>query len=258
MKDRILYGFIIILVLLLIGSAWYNRHQQNKLYQKIEEGNKMIVDLDQLTKESDGKYTKLVDYFNTEKDLNQQLKEQNKDLYKLIKKQDEKLVMINNSVLSLEGKISEGFGNINEADTNLIDLELKYPNEENSFISWNGVVNRKNAFYSGSWEFGQLPIQLVLTETERGMWRSRLIGPDWLKVDSMEINSLPIPKIKEPSNFSLMLGGGYINSFDNNGVNAVSIGGGIRFKDHRLIINATTNKEIGFSYYYDIFKFNKK
>lgn len=65
MKDRILYGFIIVLILLLIGSAWYNRHQQNKLYQKIEEGNKMIVDLDQLTKESDGKYTKLVDYFNT-------------------------------------------------------------------------------------------------------------------------------------------------------------------------------------------------
>jgi len=258
MKDRILYILIITLIILLLGSTWYNRNQQNKLYQKIREGNEMIVELDELTKESDGHYTKLVDYFNTEKELNKQLKEQNKDLFKLIKKQDEKLVMINNNVLSLEGKISEGFGSINEKDTNLIDLKLRYPNEENSFISWDGFVNRNNAFYSGNWSFGELPLQIILTETDRGMWRSRLVGPDWLKVDSMEINSLPIPKIKEPSNLSLMLGGGYINSFDNNGVNGVSIGGGIRFKDHRLIINATTNKEIGFSYYYDIFKFNKK
>jgi hypothetical protein len=258
MKDRILYILIITLIILLLGSTWYNRNQQNKLYQKIREGNEMIVELDELTKESDGHYTKLVDYFNTEKELNKQLKEQNKDLFKLIKKQDEKLVMINNNVLSLEGKISEGFGSINEKDTNLIDLKLRYPNEENSFISWDGFVNRNNAFYSGNWSFGELPLQIILTETDRGMWRSRLVGPDWLKVDSMEINSLPIPKIKEPSNLSLMLGGGYINSFDNNGVNGVSIGGGIRFKDHRLIINVTTNKEIGFSYYYDIFKFNKK
>jgi len=48
-KDRILYGLIIILVLLLLGSAWYNRSQQNKLYQKIQEGNKMIVDMDKTT-----------------------------------------------------------------------------------------------------------------------------------------------------------------------------------------------------------------
>ena len=145
MKDRILYILIITLIILLLGSTWYNRNQQNKLYQKIREGNEMIVELDELTKESDGHYTKLVDYFNTEKELNKQLKEQNKDLFKLIKKQDEKLVMINNTVLSLEGKISEGFGSINEKDTNLIDLKLRYPNEENSFISWDGFVNRNNA-----------------------------------------------------------------------------------------------------------------
>jgi hypothetical protein len=258
MKDRILYGLIIILILLLLGSVWYSRHQQRELYQKIQEGNKMIIDADKTTKEGDGQYAKLVDYFNTEKELNQQLKNQNKELFDLIKKQDEKLLMINNTVISMKQEIAEGFGNINEEDTNLIDIKLTYPNEGDTFITWDGYVNRNNAFYSGNWEFGKLPLQVIMTETDRGLWKSRLVGPEWLLVDSIEVNSLPLPTIEKKSNFGLFLGGGYVNSFDPNGVNAVSIGGGIKFKDHRLLINATTNKEIGFSYYYDILNFKKK
>jgi hypothetical protein len=258
MKDRILYGLIIILILLLLGSVWYGRHQQRELYQKIQEGNKMIIDADKTTKEGDGQYAKLVDYFNTEKELNQQLKNQNKELFDLIKKQDEKLLMINNTVISMKQEIAEGFGNINEEDTNLIDIKLTYPNEGDTFITWDGYVNRNNAFYSGNWEFGKLPLQVIMTETDRGLWKSRLVGPEWLLVDSIEVNSLPLPTIEKKSNFGLFLGGGYVNSFDPNGVNSVSIGGGIKFKDHRLLINATTNKEIGFSYYYDILNFKKK
>lgn len=258
MKDKILYGLIIILVILLLGSTWYSRYEQKKLYQKIEEGNKIIVESDKTTKEDDGQYAKLVDYFNTEKELNQQLKSQNKELYNLIKKQDEKLLMINNTVISMKQELAEGFGNINEKDTNLIDLKLNYPSDGDSFITWNGYVNRNNAFYSGNWNFGKLPLQVVMTETDRGLWKSRLIGPDWLLVDSIEINSLPLPTIEEQGNLSLILGGGYIKSFDPNGINAVSIGGGVRFKDHKIIVNATTNREIGFSYYYNIFNFNKK
>lgn len=258
MKDRILYGLIIILILLLLVSVWYGRYQQKELYQKIQEGNKMIIDADKTTKEDDGQYAKLVDYFNTEKELNQQLKNQNKELFDLIKKQDEKLLMINNTVISMKQEMVEGFGSIDEKDTNLIDITLTYPNDEDTFITWEGYVNRNNAFYSGRWEFGKLPLQVIMTETDRGLWKSRLVGPDWLLVDSIEVNSLPLPTVEKKSNFGLFLGGGYINSFDPNGFNGVSVGAGIKFKDHRILINATTNKEIGFSYYYDILNFKKK
>jgi uncharacterized membrane-anchored protein YhcB (DUF1043 family) len=257
-KDNILYGLIIVLILLLIGGSWYMKNEQKKLYEEIQKGNKIILDMDKTTKEGDGQYTKLVDYFNTEKELNNQLKEQNKELYQLIKKQEEKLLMINNTVISLQGQLAEGFGSINEKDTNRIDLELKYPNEGDNFITWDGYVNRNNAYYSGEWKFGNLPLQIVLTETERGIWRSRLVGPKWLVVDSMEINSLPLPVLEKQSNFGLILGGGYINSFNPNGSNGVSVGAGLRFKNHNLIINGTTNQEIGFSYYYNIFNFKKK
>ena len=256
--NKVLHWVILVLVGLLIYQSWVSKREQNRLYEKIQEGNKMILELDQLTKENNGQYTKLVNYFNSEKDLKEQLKKENNELYNLIKKQDEKLLMINNTIISLEGKMSEGFGNINEKDTNLIDLKLNYPNDDKSFITWGGFVNRTNGFYSGNWEFGELPLQIVLTETDRGMWRSRLIGPEWLTVTSMEINSLPLPQIETPSNFGLLVGGGYINSFDPNGVNGLSVGTGVRFKDHYLLINGTTNREIGFNYYHNIFNFKRK
>lgn len=257
-KDNVLYGLIIFLILLLVGGAWYVKNEQEKMHKEIQMGNRIIVEMDKTTKESEGQYTRLVDYFNTQKELNQQLKNQNKDLYKLIKKQEESLIMVNNTVISLQGQLTEGFGNINQKDTNMIDLELKYPNEGDNFISWNGYVNRNNAFYSGEWSFGKLPLQIVLTETKRGMWKSRLIGPEWLVVDSMEINSLPLPTTEEKSDFDLLLGGGYISSFDSNRPNGISVGTGLRFKNHNIIINGTTNQEIGFNYYYNILNFKKK
>ena len=165
--------------------------------------------------------------------------------------------MLNNSILSLKGQINEGFGSVNQEDTNKIDIELNYPNDEDNFITWDGYVNKQSSFYKGEWRFGELPLQVIMTETNRGLWKSRLVGPKWLKVDSIEVNSLPLPIKEKKSNLSLILGGGYIKSFSDT-PNAVSIGAGIRFKDHKLIINGTTNQSVGFSYYYNIFNFNKK
>lgn len=256
--NKVLHWVILVLVGLLIYQSWVNKREQDRLYDKIQEGNKMILELDELTKESVGQYTKLVNYFNSEKDLKEQLKKENKDLYNLIKEQEEKLLMINSTIISLEGKLSEGFGSINEKDTNLIDLELNYPSNEDNFISWGGVINRNDGFYSGEWKFGELPLEVILTETERGMWRSRLIGPDWLTVKSMEINSLPLPQIEETPNFGLLVGGGYLNTFDPNGTNGLSVGAGVKFKNHYLMINGTTNREVGFNYYHNIFNFKRK
>jgi uncharacterized membrane-anchored protein YhcB (DUF1043 family) len=254
-KDNFFLGIILLLILVLIFGAWYFSLKQKKLYNQIHESNRLIIEMDKTVKEDDGQYSKLVNYFNTEKDLNNQLKEQNKSLYNLIKKQDEKLLMINNTVISLKNEVSEGFGNFNKIDTNLIDLKLKYPNEDDNFITWNGTINKNTTFYSGEWTFGKLPLQIILTETDRGMWKSRLIGPDWLLVDSMEINSLPFPTIDKPKNFSTLVGGGYVKSFNTSNTDAISVGFGLKFKNHNLILNGTTNKTIGFNYYYNVINF---
>lgn len=257
-KDILLIGLAAtIIILLLFGWFKYNQ-MQKELYDEIHSANKTIISMDKTTKESDGQYAKLVNYFNSEKDLNKQLKEQNEDLYKLIKKQDERLLMINNTIVTLEGKMTEGFGSINTKDTNRIDLKLNYPDEKNSFITWSGFVNRKTAFYKGEFSFGKLPLQIVMTETDRGIWKSRLIGPDWLIVDSMEINSLPLPTPEKQNNWGLLVGGGYLRSFNSNITNSFSIGLGAQYKKHTLLFDATTNQQVGVKYLYRIENFNKK
>jgi hypothetical protein len=248
---------VVIIILMLFGWVKYNQIQK-KLYDEINNGNKVILSMDKTTKESDGQYAKLVNYFNTEKDLNNQLKEQNGDLFKLIKKQDERLLMINNTIVTLEGKVTEGFGSVNKNDTNRIDLKLNYPDEKNSFITWNGFVNRKTAFYKGEFTFGKLPLQIVMTETDRGIWKSRLIGPEWLIVDSMDINSLPLPTPEKQSKWGLLLGGGFQGSFNQDIPNAVSLAFAVQYKKHMLMLDGNTNRQVGLKYLYRLENFKNK
>lgn len=259
-KDRITYGTILVLILLLIFSNCRYNKMQEKLYQEVQKGNKAIVEMDKTKKEADGQYAKLVDNFNTQRDLTKELKEQNKELYKQLKSNNERILMMNNSIVSLKGQIAEGFGQFDSIDSTTINLALKYPNETDWFINWEGSIDTKTAFYKGDWKFGRLPLQVVLTETERGIWNSRLIGPDWLLVDSIDVKALKpeeIVKPREKRNFGFMLGGGYIKSFNPNINDGVSIGTGLYYKNHSLLINGTTNMNVGFNYYYRFTSFKK-
>lgn len=257
-KDILLITLsVVIIILLLFGWVKYTQ-MQKELRDEMDSANKTILSMDKTTKERDGQYAKLVNYFNSEKDLNRQLKEQNEGLFTLIKKQNERLLMINNTIVTLEGKMTEGFGSINKDDTNKIDLKLDYPTTENSFISWNGFVNRKTAFYKGDFTFGRLPLQIVLTETERGIWKSRLIGPEWLIVDSMDINSLPLPTPEKVNNWGLFFGGGYQKSFNSNISDAFSLSFAAQYKRHMLMLDATTNMQLGLRYLYKVENFKKK
>lgn len=260
-KERVLYGIIIVLILWLIGSDWMNKRRQQSLLDEMQEQNKMIVQLDETTKEKDGQYAKLVNYFESDKSLMNELKEGNKELAKQIKKSDERILMLTSTVISLREEISQGNLVQDPDDSTVFDMALRYPNSEDPFIKWDGSIFTSTQTYKGKWSFGSLPLQVVLTETERGLWKSRLIGPEWLLVDSIEVNSLPPEDFSnkpEPSKWGIYLGGGYIKSFDQNMGDGLSIGTGINFKNHSLIINGGTNSTIGFNYYYKFSRFKRK
>jgi hypothetical protein len=256
MKDKFNTILLLILIIIIIFLGWRINSIKNTGEDAEDALKKSIIMNDSLTKEADGRYAKLVNYYNTEKDLKEQLKESNKDLYNVIKKENEKILSLTNAVLTLQGAVNEGFGRVNPKDSNKIDLALKYPDDKEPFINWNGSVDKKSAFYKGEWTFGKLPLQIVLTEESRGLWKSRLIGPEWLKVDSMSINSLP-PN-KELKNLQFFIGSGYIRSLSN-GPNSISVGGGLSIKGkHNFLLQATTNKELGISYFYNFQSKKKK
>jgi hypothetical protein len=257
LRENLTFIIILVLVAVILWMRWENQLAQKKLMEEVNSANRELVKLDKLKKESDGQYAKLVNYFSSQRELNQQLAEDNKDLSKLLKKQDERLLMINKSIISLEGAVSEGGVTVDPKDTSIINLSLKYPSSEEAFINWNGKIFSKTKSYLGEWSFGKLPLQIILTETSRGLWNSRLIGPSWLKVDSMQINSLPPDKIVsvEYQKVGFLLGGGYFKSFSQSQTDAFSITGGAYIKNHNLLVNLTSIGQVGVSY---VYRFNAK
>lgn len=260
MKDKFNSILLLILLVIIIFLGWRINTIQNANEDAQDALKKSIIMNDSLTKEADGRYAKLVNYYNTEKDLKNELKESNKELYNVIKKENERILSLTNAVITLQGVVNEGFANFDPNDSNKINLALKYPTDKEPFINWNGSIDKTSAFYKGEWTFGKLPLQIVLTEEKRGLWKSRLIGPEWLKVDSMTINSLPPKEFDDNQlkKLQFFVGGGYIRSLSN-GSNAISVGGGVSYKGHHnLLLQATTNQEVGLSYYYNFQKRKKK
>lgn len=254
----ILVAGLIVAVLLL---SWKIGLLRKGSQDDIIELRKSIIANDSLTKEKDGQYAKLVDYYKSEKDLKNELKESNKELYKTIKSENERILSLTKAVISLQGMMSEGFGQSNSIDTNKIDLKLKYPSEKDAFITWSGSVDKISSYYKGEWSFGRLPLQIVLTEEKRGLWKSRLVGPEWLKVDSMSINSLPAEEYTENKerNIQFLVGGSYNSNIVPMTMNSLGVGGGVNlYGNHNIILNLATNKTVGISYYYKFKKFKKR
>lgn len=243
---------IVILILLLVGAHFKNQFDRNKLNDQLDAANKHVLSLDIVKKEADGRYAKLVDNYQTEKQLNEKVSQVNKELCKDIKKKNEKILMLKEAIVTLESSKSNGEVTVNKQDSSVLDLVLNYPNPDSSFINWNGSISMLDYKYSGEWSFGKLPLQVILTETERGMWNSRLVGPKWLKVDSMQVNSLPkkdIADIKK-NTFGLMGGFGLSSSLDVNQGYAIRVGGGLYFNNEIVILNASTRNILGLEYYH--------
>jgi hypothetical protein len=259
-RQNFIFIGVIVLIFLLIVSHCENQKLKQDLKDQISQAQRDILAADRLKKDDDGQYSKLVNFFKTQKELNEQLKKQNIELYERITNQGERLLMINNSIISLKNKISQGDVEPDPVDSSIIKLDLKYPNSSESFINWNGKIHTKNLTYLGEWKFGKLPLQVILTETSKGMWSSKLIGPSWLLVDSMTVNSLPPDKIVKPieyTNLGLVFGGGFFKSLTTN-QGAISIGGGIYYKNNVLVLNAMSNNYVGLHYYYKFVKEKKK
>jgi uncharacterized membrane-anchored protein YhcB (DUF1043 family) len=247
-------------IAIIIFMAWKIRITQNNAMDQTDDLKKSILVLDKLQKERDGQYSKLVNYYASEKQLLNQLKADNLSLYKSIKKQDERLLSISNAVITLDSKIVKGFGEIDKKDTNKINFSLKYPDEKDPFIFWNGWVNKRTAAYEGNFSFGKLPISVVLTEESRGLWKSRIVGPEWLRVDSMNVNSLPPVEyaIEEPRKIQWLVGGNYSLSF-NYAPNSVGLNVGVNLYDsHSLIFGATTLNQVSLGYLFKIKSFKRR
>lgn len=259
-KDTIYRVIGAILITIIVLLLFKNCQLQRESSSEIEDLKKSIIASDKLTKEANGRYAKLVDYYSTQGDLMKELKESNKDLYKTIKKQDERLLSITSSIITLDKKVVQGFAQADPVDTNKLNLSLKYPDEKDPFVFWDGWVNKNTAAYKGTFSFGKLPIQVILTEESRGLWKSRIVGPEWLKVDSLSIKSIPPEEyaVVKPKNLQWLIGGSYVYNMNTNS-QGVGINFGLNlFDKHNVVLGANTLNQVSLGYMYKIKTFKRK
>jgi hypothetical protein len=256
--SKILFIIAAVIITILLLQLNGNKSASEK---ELIELRKSIIASDKLTKEADGRYTKLVNYYASESDLKNQLKDLNKDLYNTIKSQDERLMSITDAVITLESELTAGFGSIDTKDTSNVNLALQYPKKGDPFVFWNGKVNRYSAEYNGEFTFGKLPIQIVVTEESRGLWKHRIVGPDWLKVDSLKINSIPPEEYAtvKPKNLQWLFGGNYNHSFSSSIPSSVGVGVGLNiFNAHNIIFGANSASQVSIGYYYKLKSVKRK
>jgi hypothetical protein len=225
----------------------------------ITDLKKSIIESDKLQKEANGQYSKLVDYYSTQSQMLDDLKNSNIQLYNTINKNGEKILSLSSTVLSLKDLISSGSGKIDSIDSSKINFKLTYPDKNSPFITWDGGINRHTAQYLGKWYFGKLPIKVTVTEDSRGLWKHRISGPEWLVVDSLTVKSLP-PSEYNNSTESLinLIGGPSIGHDLTTSNNFIGIGIGLNLNKHNIILNMFTNNQVNLGYYYTFKTIKKK
>jgi len=259
----IIISALLAAIIVILLMYWNKLRQTTSAYDKqIDDLKKSIIASDVLTKEAEGRYAKLIDYYANKSDLSNELKKIDKDLFNIVQNQNERLLNISNAILSFESKLDSGIGKMNPLDTNQIDIALAYPSLDSPFVRWNGYVNKKTAKYRGDWLFDKLPISIVVTEDAQGLWKHRIIGPDWFRVDSLSVKSLPpkeyVPAIEKKLQF--FAGVNYAMDLQNiKSMGPIGAGVGVSYNHtHNLLVSFNTAQQLGFGYYYKFKTYKNK
>ena len=244
-KNKILNIIFLVLVILLsiFGVNQYITNVKNK--EILSSYKEKIIKSDSLIKREEGHYQKVVNDLNSTKDLLNVIKKENKDLYKSIKKDDKNPIFYSNIGLKPITKIDSVFIH----DTIREGIKYKYfedfyPSKTDYFVKYSGQLDSTKVI--GKWDFNTLNIDLVISEKEKGIFYADLKSPEWIKVNKLNVNSLPLENIKI-DNFDWLMGGNVgINFLDKTPV--AGFEAGFRFKKNIFKTEINTNKEIKIGY----------
>ncbi len=219
------------------------------LEKQNETLKKEVLAKDTLQKLADGKYSKLVNTFNSTNDLNKILKTELSVIYDSIKNRKEKVLSINQNNITFKPKTNTVIVYVNKDST--YSFTSFYPQKDKYFIKYNGTLDTKSKTVTDDWSFTNFNLNVVMTQRKDGLWDSYLDGPEFLKVNSIKVNSLPakdyIPTAEKQKLFVLYGGLGIRGNTDLNVNNKdLLIKGALTIKNKYMIqADYGTDKKVG-------------
>ena len=264
-KDKIfnIKTFLFIIIGVLLCIILLDKCGKSRSESQNEALAKELLKFDKTIQETNVSYKKLVNNFNSERDLRKEVEKFNKELAKTIKNNNEKILAITGVVASFDKKLDKGINVTVSKDSTtgekIISFVTRYPTNDNPndewFVQYKGKIYTESEKLDGEWDFNKLNFNIVLTEQENGMWATRIDGPSYFKADSIVVNALPKDKIANSGKFNLLLGAGYRTLVNLKQTGAVTLSGGFEYKKNIVLVDASTDQRIGVTF---IRKFGKK
>ncbi len=183
MKDKILTILIIILAAIAVVFWIQKRSAEKKIFETQQEIRKETIAKDSLIKISDGYYQKLVADTLTR----QQLKKLAEEIVDL---KNRKPVSVTTTIIQPVEVLKETDNITKEGDS--IFIEDYYPQKENYFLKYTNRLSLTTERGLSNFKFAPISLTQVVTEKEDGLYQVDFKGPDFLEVQSLNIQTEPM------------------------------------------------------------------
>ncbi|MCB1712425.1 MAG: hypothetical protein KDH96_08095, partial [Candidatus Riesia sp.] len=127
-------------------------------------------------------------------------------------------------------------------DKDSVQVEDYYPQKDNYFVKYKNKISLADSTGIGEWTFQPISLSGVISQREDGIFQADFKTPEWLKIEDVDIQAIPLepPKI---DNFGWILGGGLGKDFKADET-FVRLSAGLRYKKFFLDVGATTNQTL--------------
>jgi len=119
-----------------------------------------------------------------------------------------------------------------------VEVQDYYPQKNNYFVKYSNKVSIKDAKGQGRWDFTPISLAVVLSQRKDGIWSADVKVPEWLSVESIDIQATPL-EIAERDNFGWIAGVSYGKDFERDS-EFLRVSFGARYKKFYVDLGLTT------------------
>lgn len=222
-------------VVLLIGLIFFGvRKYKKDLKEAQTEIRTGKIKVDSLQKVADGHYRKLVADTLKQAELNKLVAELGLKL-----KEKPKVV----EVIKFKPRpvIDKPVDEIAVKEDSVY-IEDYYPQKANYAIKYSNKFSLSKKQGLSNWDFKPIQISIVLSQRKDGIFTSDIKTPDWIEVESVDIQSTPL-ELYKPDNFGWIVGVGTGKDYKSHN-DYMRFTGGIRFKKLYFEVGGTTEQTL--------------
>lgn len=206
MKNRLIIGGILLVILVFIGTIIYYKNSIAKLENENQEVKRELIRQNQLIQIDSTKYEKIVNDLNTERELIAKLKRENEDLYKEVSQY--KVLYYGVLETGKVVKIDTVYIEQDSINIGSYNIEDYFPGKVNPFIIYKANISGHTL--ASQFILNPIKLSYVITEDKFGIKRIVFNTPTWMSLEDVQLEGIKEPEKKEQSKIGISGGAGLL------------------------------------------------